>query len=595
MTFEATWSDLSRQYRRKARALEPLGPIMKEAIDVKKKAYKEGVTLGRSLLLKAIENVERFIPEAGIHIHRLDRDGKKSLFDGRHTHLFILPDGTTVITEDDGGHEHMFGSEIVDIVTESGGHVHKIIMPDGSELTTKDDGTGIHDHQLLVRTSAYDGIHIHTLVLADGTEIESLWPGEFWDVLSETPDAVSSFDLSDDLAKSLPQKIRDGDPGNPVLDDALQDSLINKADGYEPFQQIRLQKPAFATPVMNVPLIDLDEPWAWSQVRLPVGVHPVMVGRRGIMEKKGNQARIWYEDEFGVDRLGDYLEEKAAVLAVEHDFSAEIYAVPNGDSFKIFLFDLLYWGQDLTPLGFEDRRKHLINLHTDNFTENSRLGLLDVRWINSISELDGAVKWAIAPGFSNGALLKSAGGQYELNTAQTGWYGLPEEMVVVEKEDDTLIAAALGFNVKESQPEIGEPLRICKEQVKPKPDTFEKEVKVQILKADEEQRFVLGVVLEPLEVDAQTDIIIPREIEKTAWAFLADHRVVGLRHKIRADAKVVESYIARVDFELDGEKVKKGSWLLGVIIDDLEIWEAVKNFDINAFSIGGFARRTELK
>jgi len=97
-----------------------------------------------------------------------------------------------------------------------------------------------------------------------------------------------------------------------------------------------------------------------------------------------------------------------------------------------------------------------------------------------------------------------------------------------------------------------------------------------------------------MDVDAQEDIMIPADIEKTAHDYLAKRRVVGFRHSEKAEAVVVESYIAPVDFILDGEQVKKGSWLLGIIIEDDELWRMVKEGEINGFSVGGFGLREEL-
>jgi len=121
-----------------------------------------------------------------------------------------------------------------------------------------------------------------------------------------------------------------------------------------------------------------------------------------------------------------------------------------------------------------------------------------------------------------------------------------------------------------------------------------KEYHAAILKADEEQRLVYGVVLEPDTVDSQGDTISADEIEKAAHRFLVKSRVVGDRHSKKAKAEVVESYIAPIDFEWGGQKVKKGSWVLGVHISDDRLWNAVKKGEYQSFSVGGFGVREEV-
>ncbi|MBC7340960.1 MAG: hypothetical protein H5U02_00640, partial [Clostridia bacterium] len=118
-----------------------------------------------------------------------------------------------------------------------------------------------------------------------------------------------------------------------------------------------------------------------------------------------------------------------------------------------------------------------------------------------------------------------------------------------------------------------------------------KEYHAAILKADEERRIVYGVVLEPESVDSQGEVISAEEIEKAAHKFLVKSRVVGDWHRKKAQGEVVESYIAPDDFEMGGQKVKKGSWVLAVHITDDELWRKVKEGEYTGYSVGGFAVR----
>lgn len=115
--------------------------------------------------------------------------------------------------------------------------------------------------------------------------------------------------------------------------------------------------------------------------------------------------------------------------------------------------------------------------------------------------------------------------------------------------------------------------------------------RAKISKSDAPRQIVYGVVLEPGTFDAQNDTMTVDEIEKTAHAYLVRSRVVGDSHSRRAPANVVESFIAPVDFELDAEKVLKGSWVMGVKVADQKLWGGVENGDYTGFSVGGFGVR----
>jgi hypothetical protein len=116
---------------------------------------------------------------------------------------------------------------------------------------------------------------------------------------------------------------------------------------------------------------------------------------------------------------------------------------------------------------------------------------------------------------------------------------------------------------------------------------------VQIIAKREEleERFVLGVVLEPEEVDSQKHIYSEADVRKAAHNFLEVHARMGLMHTedVTGKIKILESFVAPVNMEIDGVAVKKGTWLLGARIVDDELWEGVKNGKFNGWSIGGTA------
>jgi len=117
----------------------------------------------------------------------------------------------------------------------------------------------------------------------------------------------------------------------------------------------------------------------------------------------------------------------------------------------------------------------------------------------------------------------------------------------------------------------------------------------KILKAEEERRYTLAVAYPANEKDAHDDYMTPEELEKTAWNYLLKHRRVGLMHKDGTEGagEVVESYIYRGPvWEVNGEKVKPGDWLLGVVWSP-EAWERIKKGEFTGFSIQGWGRKVK--
>jgi len=108
-----------------------------------------------------------------------------------------------------------------------------------------------------------------------------------------------------------------------------------------------------------------------------------------------------------------------------------------------------------------------------------------------------------------------------------------------------------------------------------------------------DERYVLGIVLEPEVVDAQGDIYSVEEIRAAAHRFMEEFGGLGLMHRLRVNdqVKVLESYLAPTDFTLGELTVRRGTWLLAVRVLSDDLWERVKSGDLSGFSIGGSARR----
>ncbi|WP_016886617.1 MULTISPECIES: XkdF-like putative serine protease domain-containing protein [Bacillus] len=121
---------------------------------------------------------------------------------------------------------------------------------------------------------------------------------------------------------------------------------------------------------------------------------------------------------------------------------------------------------------------------------------------------------------------------------------------------------------------------------------FQKEIKV-LTKAEDEKKLVYGIVYEPDTPDAHGDFMTAVEIEKAAHGFLKDAREIDNQHDFQGGVgEVVESYVAPADFEVNGETIKKGSWVLVTKASD-EVWEQIKKGDITGYSMAGTAETIE--
>jgi len=123
-------------------------------------------------------------------------------------------------------------------------------------------------------------------------------------------------------------------------------------------------------------------------------------------------------------------------------------------------------------------------------------------------------------------------------------------------------------------------------------EIFKSDQQIRICKTDEE-RFVLGIVLEPETIDSQNDVYSGQVIRNTAHDFMEKFQNMGFMHRglINNAVKILESFIAPTDFIVGGQKVKKGTWLLAIRVVDDELWLKIKRGEITGFSIGGSALR----
>jgi hypothetical protein len=118
-------------------------------------------------------------------------------------------------------------------------------------------------------------------------------------------------------------------------------------------------------------------------------------------------------------------------------------------------------------------------------------------------------------------------------------------------------------------------------------------VYTKICKVDEEKRLIYGPALVPETFDSQEHIASAIEIEKAAHDFLAgvnEDRQTGVMHEdFEPEIAVVESYVAPVDFDLGGDAISKGTWVVVAKVHDDDVWKRVQDGELTGYSIAGKA------
>ena len=123
-----------------------------------------------------------------------------------------------------------------------------------------------------------------------------------------------------------------------------------------------------------------------------------------------------------------------------------------------------------------------------------------------------------------------------------------------------------------------------------------KDTAVKLLKSNDEKQIVYGVIFEPDFFDSDDEYVLKDDIEDAAHAYLinlrkesgACHQKLSHGQEIDHATDIVESYIAPADFEINGELVKEGTWIVAMKIHDKELWKETKD-SITGFSAGGTA------
>lgn len=522
--------------------------------------------------------------EAGSHAHGLDWKNGKTSADGWHRHLWYLPDGSAVFSDEDGVHAHAFVVEGVR-TEDDGAHAH--LVPDIGE--TKLGGS--HGHELLFETTGFGGVHQHALILEDGTEIMSALPRDEVFRRDEAPAPVVAPPASQ-IAQALIEleglrsTLRSDEDELPDLEVAVERAL----EGEE------LEPPTYTVEDDEGLLVDVTgEVVAASEHVLPddeddvaeVRKHWELISRHTtrVPPVGSEDARLLF-----LSGAPNELElaRREALVGEDAITFVEKYLAPIGvdvrDVAKAFVMPVV-------P-------------HEELTAEAC------VRWAPALVDVMKAFPRArvVALGRVAREVLKTAGVEH---------WSMPHPSAVRRFGDSgevgrkiTYVAKALDLpppsvsqsakNLPGANPALAEAIR----EIRSSGST-----RCRVIKSDDAKRIVYGVVLDPYVVDLQGEWVPPADVESTAHGFLKRSRVIGLEHTKKADASLVESWVEvypspddykaalakrphRVLLRKFGDDwIHSGTWMAGVQLGPDE-WEMYRRGDLGAFSVGGFSFKT---
>ena len=120
-------------------------------------------------------------------------------------------------------------------------------------------------------------------------------------------------------------------------------------------------------------------------------------------------------------------------------------------------------------------------------------------------------------------------------------------------------------------------------------DTATIQIYGRIVKADEDKHYVTGIVYEPMTEDTDGNYMTEVEITKAAHWFMKNDGKPDIQHCFeKADnVEIVESYVAKSDMEIEGQQIKKGTWLMTMEVADDDVWGKIEKGEITGFSMGG--------
>lgn len=559
--------------------------------------------------------------DAGAHAHGLVRSSGKTAKDGAHSHYFRMPGtGLLVRTDPDGEHEHAIGDG-GGKTAKDGAHSHKVYVSGGMQLDTSLGGA--HAHELLLETSGMGAQHTHELTLPDGTVLTSLSIAE---ALASGVQAADSGPLPD--ARALLSGWRRAAMLEHELYEARTAALA----------QLARESDAKAPPTAAVEIISMSDgavEFATADGKTGSAACELDVEAGDLVElgatADGEHASV--EAHSAATVSADHV---TVAQALEKSADHKRYGTPvpfTGPDDAAFVFVAgapseleLARGEPL--VGSDGAAFAEVYLAPLRLTKSQvAIGFAQPCMPRSLGEAvpDEAwlakqlARWPNARVVALGKIAKAALGDRAVST-------LPHPTAVrsggarfTEQASRKIRALAKSLDSESADGE-DEPYRSAQPSKGQEPGTLAGvigelkaagQIQVRISKAADEKQIVYGVVLDPYTVDTQGEWVPPAEIESTAHGFVKRSRVIGVEHKRKATASLVESFVVpyptakdykaamsnlpHVAYEMPyGEdKVHSGSWIAGVELGPEE-WAAYKRGDITGFSIGGFSFKTRV-
>ena len=123
------------------------------------------------------------------------------------------------------------------------------------------------------------------------------------------------------------------------------------------------------------------------------------------------------------------------------------------------------------------------------------------------------------------------------------------------------------------------------------PEVLEPKFSIQKVVGDE--RLVTGQVYAPDTLDSHGHFMTANELKRVAHQFMVDglQTSIDVQHDNKTiNATIVETFIARKgdpDFE-------EGAWVATVKIDDLDVWQSIKDGKLNGYSFEIMTYRDDL-
>lgn len=172
----------------------------------------------------------------------------------------------------------------------------------------------------------------------------------------------------------------------------------------------------------------------------------------------------------------------------------------------------------------------------------------------------------------------------------------PDDEELEETPPDVI--EELGFDPLEADVEKFDPNQPRDEGLdfnRPKELSFRK---FRLLKFDDAEHTVGGIVYEPDVADSQGDWTDADEIRKAMYRYMEKSQTIRVMHKGRLIAKpckVLECFQPDEDTTKAGKPLPKGAWWLTVRVPNQELYDAIKSGEYTGFSMGGVAKEADVE